>query len=91
MNFPWIKAAYDYLEAAEQDVSLLSGVGDNPFLNCMERELEDLFGLPSHRAVAVSSATAGMVAVLRALGIGRGDEVIVPAFSWGQTFANTVN
>lgn len=85
MPSTWIKAAYAYLKAAEQDVSLLSGVGDNPFINSMERKLEDLLGLPSHRAVAVSSATAGMVAVLRALGIGRGDEVIVPAFSWGQT------
>jgi len=80
-----MEAAYDYLKAARQDVSLLSGVGDNPFINCMERKLEDLLALPSHRVVAVSSATAGMAAVLRALGIGRGDEVIVPAFSWGQT------
>ena len=81
----WIKAAYAYLETAKKDVSLLSSVGDNPFINCMECKLEDLLGIPSHRAIAVSSATAGMVAVLRALGIGRGDEVIIPAFSWGQT------
>lgn len=85
MTYPWIKSAYAYLKAAEQDVSLLSSVGDNPFINCMKRELQELLGLPSHRVVAVSSATAGMVAVLRALGIGKGDEVIVPAFSWGQT------
>jgi dTDP-4-amino-4,6-dideoxygalactose transaminase len=85
MSTSWIKAAYDYLKAAEQDVSLLSSVGDNPFINLMEREVKELLDLPSDRVVAVSSATSGMLAVLRALGIGKGDEVIVPAFSWGQT------
>jgi UDP-4-amino-4-deoxy-L-arabinose-oxoglutarate aminotransferase len=38
-------------------------------------------------AVTVSSATAGMHMVLRALGIGKGDEVITPS----MTFASTLN
>lgn len=81
----WKKDAFEYIKAAASDPSLLSSVGDNPFINSMEKELEELLRLPEHRAVAVSSATDGMVAVLRSLGIGRGDEVIVPAFSWGQS------
>ncbi len=36
-------------------------------------------------AVAVSSATAGLHLALAALGIGPGDEVIVPAFTWVST------
>lgn len=40
-------------------------------------------------AVAVSSCTAGLHVALVALGIGPGDEVIVPAFTWVAT-ANAV-
>ena len=40
-------------------------------------------------AVAVSSGTAGLHLVLVAMGIGPGDEVIVPAFTWVST-ANVV-
>ena len=36
-------------------------------------------------AVAVSSATAGMHVVLKALGIGPGDEVITPSMTWVST------
>ena len=36
-------------------------------------------------AVALSSATAGMQLVLKALGIGPGDEVITPAMTWVST------
>lgn len=38
-------------------------------------------------AVAVSSGTAALHLIVRALGIGRGDEVLVPSF----TFTATVN
>jgi len=40
-------------------------------------------------ALAVTSCTTGLHLVLAALGIGRGDEVIVPAFTWVST-ANVV-
>lgn len=36
-------------------------------------------------AVAVSSGTMGMLLVLKAYGIGPGDEVIAPAYSWRET------
>jgi UDP-4-amino-4-deoxy-L-arabinose-oxoglutarate aminotransferase len=39
----------------------------------------------SRGAVALSSATAGMHVMLKALGIGPGDEVITPAMTWVST------
>lgn len=80
-----MKAAFAYLEAAYQDPYLLSSIGDNPFVSQMERVLERFLGFRDNRVIAVSSATAGLVAVLRALGVGPGDEVITSCFGWGQT------
>ena len=39
----------------------------------------------AERAVALSSATAGMHLLLAALGIGPGDEVITPSMTWAST------
>lgn len=39
----------------------------------------------SPHAVALSSATAGMHLLLKALGIGKGDEVITPSMTWVST------
>jgi UDP-4-amino-4-deoxy-L-arabinose-oxoglutarate aminotransferase len=39
----------------------------------------------SPHAVALTSATAGMHLVLKALGIGKGDEVITPSMTWVST------
>lgn len=50
-----------------------------------ERALEGALGTP--HAVAVSSGTAALRTALAALGVGCGDEVVVPAF----TFVATVN
>lgn len=36
-------------------------------------------------AVAVASGTVGLLLTLRACGIGRGDEIIVPAYGWRET------
>ncbi len=55
------------------------------------REFEDLAGrfLGSSYAVAVNSGTAAIQAALYALGIGKGDEVLVPSFTFVAT-ANAV-
>lgn len=45
-----------------------------------EREVEAFLGCD--HAVAVNSGTSGMFLILKALGIGRGDEVIVPAMGF---------
>jgi dTDP-4-amino-4,6-dideoxygalactose transaminase len=54
-------------------------------------QFEEAFAKRHHvkHAVAVTSATTGLHLALLALGIGPGDEVIVPAFTWVST-ANVV-
>jgi perosamine synthetase len=59
--------------------------GEN--VEAFERALERFSGLP--HAVAVSSGTAALHLALRALGIGPGDAVLVPAFTFPAT-ANVV-
>ena len=56
-----------------------------PKCNAFEEEFADFIGA-SH-ALSLSSGTGGMHIVLKALGIGEGDEIITPS----MTFASTVN
>ena len=53
--------------------------------NCAKFEdaMSAYVGCPA--SVALSSATAGMHCVLKALGIGPGDEVITPSLTWVST------
>lgn len=65
---------------------LRSGVlGLGPAAEEFERRCAEVAG--TQHAVAVSSGTAGLHLIVRALGIGPGDEVLVPSF----TFAASVN
>lgn len=61
----------------------ISGIG--PMVSRFERMFADFIGV--RHGVAVANGTAALHLALMALGIGPGDEVIVPAF----TFAATVN
>jgi len=58
-----------------------------PQVAAFERAFAAVEGAP--HAVAVSSGTAGLHVALAALGVGPGDEVLVPAFTWVAT-ANAV-
>jgi perosamine synthetase len=51
-----------------------------PKMEEFERSVADLAGVP--HGVAVSSGTAGLHLCLRALGIGEGDEVLLPSFTF---------
>lgn len=51
-----------------------------PQMEAFECAMADYVGVP--HAVAVSSGTAGLHLCIRALGIGEGDEVIVPSFTF---------
>ena len=51
-----------------------------PKMQEFEQKVADFTGLP--HAIAVSSGTAGLHLCVRALGIGPGDEVIVPSFTF---------
>jgi 8-amino-3,8-dideoxy-alpha-D-manno-octulosonate transaminase len=56
-------------------------------VEAFERGVEDQLGVP--HALAVSSGTAALTAALAALGVGPGDEVVVPAVTFVAT-ANAV-
>jgi len=73
-------------EIAEVVATLRSGwIGTGPRVQRFERAFAEY--LDSPHAVAVSSCTAALHLALLALGVGPGDEVIVPA----MTFAATAN
>ncbi|HPE37027.1 MAG TPA: DegT/DnrJ/EryC1/StrS family aminotransferase, partial [Spirochaetales bacterium] len=48
-----------------------------------EREFADFVGVP--RAMAVNSATSGLHLALEALGIGPGDVVVAPTYTFAST------
>src|SRR5215472_13430413 len=54
-----------------------------------EREFADHLGVP--HALAVSSGTGALHTALAALGVGPGQEIIVPAYMWVSVVAAVVN
>jgi perosamine synthetase len=70
----------------ESDIEAVAGVLRTPRLSLGPRleEFEQSLAryLGASHAVAVSSGTAGLHLCIRALGIGEGDEVIVPSFAF---------
>ena len=68
------------------DAAAMAAVLDTPFLTtgavarAVEAELEQYFEVPA--AAVCSSWTNGALAVLLALGVGRGDEVVMPAMTF---------
>lgn len=67
---------------------LLSGwLTQGPKVSKFEKEFATLHKV--NRALAVTSCTTGLHLALAAMGVGPGDEVIVPAFTWVAT-ANVV-
>jgi len=58
--------------------------GYGPVSKDLQAEVEKLYNGTSH-SLATSSCTAAMHLALRALGVGPGDEVIVPAFTYVST------
>jgi dTDP-4-amino-4,6-dideoxygalactose transaminase len=76
-------------ERAAVDRVLRSGmIAQGPEVEAFEREYADHFGL-GRACVAVNSGTSGLHLGLLASGVGRGDEVIVPSFTFAAT-ANSV-
>lgn len=59
-----------------------------PMVATLEREFAALVG--TRHALGVTSGTAALQVALGALGVGPGDEVIVPAWSWVSCFTSVV-
>ena len=81
---PFAKPAFD-----EKELLAVKEVFDSGWITTGPKnsELETVFChyTGNKHAIAVSSATAGMHISLLALGIGPGDEVITPSFTWVST------
>ncbi len=88
MKIPITRVEFTDAELDSVRQALTSGqVAQGPFVEEFERKWQAFNG--SKHAIAVSSCTAALHLSLAALGIGAGDEVIVPAFTWVAT-ANCV-
>ncbi len=73
--------------AAVREVLESGWITTGPVTKSLEKEVAQLSQVP--RALCVSSATMGLELLLRWLGVGEGDEVIVPAYTYCAT-ANVV-
>lgn len=65
-----------------------TGRGRPMFVDAYEAACRRYYGVP--HALAVNSGTGALIASLRALGVGPGAEVIVPAFLWVATVGAVV-
>lgn len=72
----------DYLTQALES-GVWSEPAGGPFITAFEQGFAQLSG--SHRGVAVTNGSIALMLCLRALGIGAGDEVIVPAYTFLAT------
>jgi perosamine synthetase len=88
VNLPFIPAAKPIIgdeERAAVDRVLLSGmVAQGPEVKAFEAEFADRL-VGGRQCVAVSSGTSGLHLGLLAAGVGPGDEVIVPSFTFAAT------
>lgn len=81
MNIPFSPPDITELEINEVTDALRSGwITTGPKTKKLEKEIAEWIGVP--KAVCLNSNTACAETVLRILGIGEGDEVIVPAYTY---------
>ena len=84
MNIPFSPPDISQLEINEiVDAMKSKWITTGPRTKLFENMISEYCGTP--KAVAVSSCTAGMELVLRYLGVGPGDEVIVPVYTYTAT------
>lgn len=88
-EIPLFQIAYDHLEIENAIDSIERGSywAKGPYVDEFESELESYLGV--EHAVTVNSGTSALRCALAAHGIGEGDEVIVPSFTFIAT-ANAV-
>lgn len=80
-NVPFSPPDMTEAEANEVRDAILSGwITTGPRTKELERQISTYIG--THKTVCLNSATAAMEMALRLLGVGPGDEVIVPAYTY---------
>ncbi|MEW6154490.1 MAG: DegT/DnrJ/EryC1/StrS family aminotransferase [Actinomycetota bacterium] len=93
MPEPWLRMTYPLAgdeELKAIDRALRSGVLNNgPEVEAFEREFAERHG--TRHAVALANGTDALTAIYLALGIGRGDEVIVPAMTFVSSATSIVH
>ena len=83
-NIPFSPPDMTEAEVKEVRDAIMSGwITTGPKTKELERKIADFVGC--NKAACVNSATAAMEMVLRLLGVGPGDEVIVPAYTYTAT------
>ncbi len=88
MRIPITKTVFDQEELDLVQEPIKSGwVVQGPFVEEFEKRFAEFTGSP--HAIATTSCTTALHIAMAALGLGPGDEVIVPAFTWVAT-ANVV-
>ena len=88
MNIPFSPPDMTELEAKEVREAILSGwITTGPRTKELERRISEY--VHTEKTVCLNSATAAMEMVLHLLGVGPGDEVIVPAYTYTATASVT--
>ncbi len=83
-NIPFSPPDMTEKEAAEVREAILSGwITTGPRTKKLEQEISEF--VHTNKTVCLNSATAAMEMVLHLLGVGSGDEVIVPAYTYTAT------
>lgn len=80
---PEVDELWDELQAAVQEVLRSTKFILGPNVQALEREIAEHTGVA--HGVGVNSGTDALVIALRALGVGPGDEVIAPSFTFFAT------
>lgn len=83
-----VKRIQKDLEIALTNWDYLSGVGGEGPIAEFEREFIKTAG--GHYAIALTNATSALYVALMSLGISKGDEVILPSYTWPQTLSPVI-
>jgi len=90
-NYLSLKKEIDLaIQTVINETAFIGGSG-NKFVTQFEDEFSNYLGVLPHNVVSCANGTDAIEIVLQALGIGKGDEVLIPALTWISTAEAVVN